>query len=64
MPQNSHQKFVEARDLLADAFNKLEKTVLEKVSKAKVVAGNDNDYVENLHDEINSLQKNLAEIGS
>lgn len=60
-------KFLEARDMLSDAFNKLEQAVLEKIKAAREIPSGASDDVEqtiaNLNIEVNRLQKDLAELG-
>ncbi len=63
------ESFLEARDHLSRALNDLEKVIFEKLDALKennnssVTDLNGQKIINNLNNEINSLQKTLAEIG-
>lgn len=63
-------KLSEAKENLSQAFADLESAILDKVNQAKNLAvansgmdKNNQEAINNLHNEINSLQKSLSELG-
>ena len=64
-------KLNQAKEQLSQSFNDLETAILNKLYQAKQshiadsMASEDNqEIINNLHNEINSLQKSLAELGA
>ncbi|MES2677253.1 MAG: hypothetical protein V4612_02925 [Pseudomonadota bacterium] len=64
-------KLNQAKQNLSQALTELETTILDKINQAKTLAvansgldKNNQELVNNFHNEINSLQKSLAELGT
>jgi len=64
-------KLGQAKEKLSTALNDLELAILNKLNQAKLVAvanstmtEGDREMMHNLYNEINSLQKSLAELGA
>ena len=66
-----NKKLSNARQYLAGAFADLESTIIDKINEVKYVSDsnagcdrNNQAAINNLHNEINILQKTLAELGA
>ena len=65
-----NKKLSTAKEFLSQALAELEAAILDKVNQAKNLAvtdsgmdKNNQEMINNFHNEINSLQKSLAELG-